>query len=118
MGRGVAAAAAMAQMRAAVRAYTAIDPTPSAVMTNLDRMFDRYPTDQLVTLVHVVIDPARDELVVTNAGHPPPVLLRADLATEQLPLADGPPLGRRPRRGGRRSSRSAPGTPSWPSPTA
>ena len=52
MGRGVAAAAAMAQMRAAVRAYTAIDPTPGAVMTNLDRMFAQYPTDQLVTLVH------------------------------------------------------------------
>ncbi len=93
MGRGVAAAAAMAQMRAAVRAYTAIDPTPSAVMANLDLMFAQYPTDQLVTLVHLVVDPDRDELVVTNAGHPPPVLLRADLGTEQLPLADGPPLG-------------------------
>jgi serine phosphatase RsbU (regulator of sigma subunit) len=93
MGRGVHAAAAMAQMRAAVRAYAAVDPTPASVMENLDRMFDQFPSDQLVTLVYLVADPAKEELVVTNAGHPPPVLLRADGSTEQLPFADGVPLG-------------------------
>ena len=93
MGRGVAAAAAMAQMRAAVRAYIAVDPTPEAVMTKLDLMFAQYPTEQLVTLVYLLVDPAGDELVVANAGHPPPVLLRADLSADQLPLADGCPLG-------------------------
>jgi serine phosphatase RsbU (regulator of sigma subunit) len=102
MGRGVHAAAAMAQMRAAVRAYAAVDPTPATVMENLDRMFDQYPSDQLVTLVYLVADPARGELVVTNAGHPPPVLLRADGSTEQLPFADGVPLGTLP--SGRRQS--------------
>ena len=59
MGRGVAAAAAMAQMRAAVRAYAAVDPTPEMVMSKLDLMFEQYPTDQLVTLVYLVVDPAR-----------------------------------------------------------
>jgi serine phosphatase RsbU (regulator of sigma subunit) len=102
MGRGVHAAAAMAHMRAAVRAYAAVDPTPATLMENLDRMFDPYPSDQLVTLVYLVADPARDELVVTNAGHPPPVLLRADGSTEQLPFADGVPLGTLP--SGRRQS--------------
>ena len=34
MGRGVAAAAAMAQMRAAVRAYAAVDPTPEVVLAS------------------------------------------------------------------------------------
>jgi serine phosphatase RsbU (regulator of sigma subunit) len=96
MGRGVHAAAAMAQMRAAVRAYAAVDPTPATVMANLDRMFAQFPSDQLVTLVYLVADPARDELVVTNAGHPPPVLLRADGSAEQLPFADGVPLGTLP----------------------
>ena len=93
MGRGVEAAAAMAQMRAAVRAYTAVDPDPASVLGKLDRMFAQFPTDQLVTLVYLVVDPARDELVVANAGHPAPVLLRADGTTEQLPDADGCPLG-------------------------
>ena len=93
MGRGVEAAAAMAQMRAAVRAYTAIDPDPASVLGKLDRMFAQFPTDQLVTLVYLVVDPARDEILVANAGHPPPVLLRGDGSTEQLPDADGCPLG-------------------------
>ena len=96
MGRGVTAAAAMVQMRSAVRAYAAVDPTPDVVMAKLDLMFAQYPTDQLVTLVYLLVDPAHDELVVTNAGHPPPVILRADLSTEQLPLAEGPPLGALP----------------------
>jgi GAF domain-containing protein len=92
MGRGVAAAAAMAQMRAATRAYVAIDPAPAAVMGKLDTMFARYPGEQLVTLVYLVADPARQVLVIANAGHPAPVILRADGSAEQLPVADGPPL--------------------------
>ncbi|MGZ4599892.1 MAG: GAF domain-containing SpoIIE family protein phosphatase [Oryzihumus sp.] len=93
MGRGVGAAAAMAQMRAAVRAYAALDPAPATVTGRLDLMFAQYPTEQLVTLVYMVADPVRGELVVANAGHPPPVLLRRDGTPEQLPLASGPPLG-------------------------
>ena len=93
MGRGVQAAAAMAQMRAAVRAYTAVDPDPASVLGKLDRMFAQFPTDQLVTLVYLVVDPVRDEILVANAGHPAPVLLRADGTTEQLPDAEGCPLG-------------------------
>ena len=96
MGRGVAAAAAMAQMRAAVRAYTAVDPTPEAVMSKLDLLFAQNESEQLVTLVYVLLDPESDDLAVANAGHPPPVILRRDLSTEQLPLASGPPLGATP----------------------
>ncbi len=99
MGRGVAAAAAMAHMRAAVRAYTAVDPTPAVVMRNLDLMFAQYPTEQLVTLAYMLIDPERDELLVANAGHPAPVILRGDGSTEQLPSANGTPLATVPQRG-------------------
>ncbi|QIK67263.1 SpoIIE family protein phosphatase [Nocardioides sp. HDW12B] len=93
MGRGVAAAANMAQMRAAVRAYAAADPRPAAVVGALDAMFGLFPTDQLVTLAYLLVDPTTDSLTFTNAGHPPPALLRADGTTEQLPIADGAPLG-------------------------
>ena len=93
MGRGVAAAAAMAQVRAAVRAYTVVDPSPEVVMRKLDLMFAQYGREQLVTLVYMVASPERDELLVANAGHPPPLILRRDLGIEQLPLAGGPPLG-------------------------
>ena len=38
MGRGVAAAAAMAEMRAATRAFASVDPDPAAVLEKLDAM--------------------------------------------------------------------------------
>jgi serine phosphatase RsbU (regulator of sigma subunit) len=103
MGRGVQAAASMAQMRASVRAYTAIDPRPEVVLGKLDHMLAAFGNDQLVTLAYLVADLSRDELVFANAGHPAPILLRADGSVEQLPSADGPPLAvlegpRRPRR--------------------
>ncbi|GAA2152122.1 SpoIIE family protein phosphatase [Nocardioides koreensis] len=93
MGRGVTAAASMAQMRAAIRAYIAVDPTPEVVLGKLDLLFATYDMAQLVTLVYGVADPERDELVLVNAGHPPAVVLRKDGTAEQLPSADGPPLG-------------------------
>jgi serine phosphatase RsbU (regulator of sigma subunit) len=93
MGRGVTAAASMAQVRAAIRAYIAVDPAPEVVLRQLDRLFSTYDVGQLVTLVYAVVDVARDELVMVNAGHPPPLVLRSDGSTEQLPYADGAPLG-------------------------
>ncbi len=96
MGRGVAAAAAMAQMRASIRAFVAVDPEPEAVLRKLDQLFSTYEMTQLVTLVYLVADPARDELALANAGHPPPVVLRSDGTTEQLPSASGAPLGLEP----------------------
>jgi GAF domain-containing protein len=93
MGRGVKAAAAMAQMRSAVRAYLAIDPDPVAVLDKLDMLFRQFDMAQLVTLVYGVIEPGEDTIHVGNAGHPPPVVLRADGTAEQLPDPDGVPLG-------------------------
>ena len=93
MGRGVNAAAAMAQTRSAVRAYAALDPAPEVVLTRLDQMYARYQSEQLVTLLYLVVDPASDEVVFGNAGHPPPLVLHEDGTVSQLPLAEGAPLG-------------------------
>ncbi len=93
MGRGVSAAAAMAQVRAAVRAFASVDPTPEVVLRKLDRMIEAYGTEQIVTLAYALGDAATGVMHLTNAGHLPPCLLRADGSVEQLEFADGPPLG-------------------------
>lgn len=93
MGRGVTAAAAMAQMRSAIRAYAAVDPEPVSLVSKLDLMFDKFEVGQMVTLLYAVVDPATDSLEVVNAGHLPPLVVRADGTQEQLPFADGAPLG-------------------------
>jgi serine phosphatase RsbU (regulator of sigma subunit) len=84
MGRGVAAASVMAQMRSAIRALVAVDPEPDAVLAGMDRVFDALHLEQLVTMVYAVADPVLDQLQVINAGHPPPVLLAADGQIELL----------------------------------
>ncbi|MFQ6171332.1 GAF domain-containing SpoIIE family protein phosphatase [Oryzobacter sp. R7] len=93
MGRGVAAAAAMAGMRASVRAFASVDPAPEVVLSKLDGMIQRYGTEQLVTLAYLLADGEADTIHLANAGHLPPWVLRRDGAVEQLPFADGPPLG-------------------------
>jgi serine phosphatase RsbU (regulator of sigma subunit) len=93
MGRGVSAAAAMAEMRAATRAFASLDPEPAAVVARLDAMVVAYGSEQLVTLVYLLADAARGTVSVCNAGHPPASVLRADGTVDRLPAADGPPLG-------------------------
>jgi PAS domain S-box-containing protein len=98
MGRGVRAAAAMAQMRAAVRAYIAVEPDPRRVLHHLDALVETYHVSRLVTLVYLVADTLTGHTAVVNAGHPPPVILRASGGTEQLPTQNGAPLGIEPDR--------------------
>ncbi len=93
MGRGVTAAAAMAQIRSSVRSYVAIDPSPCSVTSKLDTMFQMFDFTQLVTLVYVLADPRSDLLRVVNAGHPPPLLLRSTGEIVQLSEAVEAPLG-------------------------
>ena len=99
MGRGVHAAAAMAQMRASIRAFVAVDPSPALVLARLDRLFEAYDVARFVTLVYVLIDTRDDVAAMLNAGHPPPVVLHADGTPEQLPSTGGAPLGRLRRAG-------------------
>jgi serine phosphatase RsbU (regulator of sigma subunit) len=104
MGRGVAAASVMAQMRSAIRTLVAVDPDPNAVLAGMDRVFDALHLEQLVTMVYAVADPGLDQLQVINAGHPPPVLLAAD---GQIELLDHPSTLILGVGGGHRAIRSA-----------
>ncbi len=104
MGRGVAAASVMAQMRSAIRTLVAVDPSPAAVLAGMDRVFDALHLEQLVTMVYAVADPSLDQLQVINAGHPPPVLLATD---GQIEVLDHPSTLILGVGGGQRATRSA-----------
>ena len=112
MGRGVEAAAAMAQMRATVRSYVAIDPTPENVMGKLDTMFAMYDYGQLVTLVYVLADPARDELRIVNAGHPLRCCCARPGRPTSSPTRSARPWARDPRSARRSPCRCTRATPS------
>ena len=93
MGRGVDAAASMAQIRAALRAFVAVDPSPDAVLTRLDVLYEQFPSEQLVTLLYGVADPAEDRVHLVSAGHPAPLVGEPDGTWSTLEGLDGTVLG-------------------------
>lgn len=93
-GRGVDAAAAMAQMRSAIRAYAAVDPDPTSILTKLDLMFAQYRITRLVTVIVALIDAEAATVTIANAGHLPPLLVAADRSvTVAHPQVPGRLLG-------------------------
>lgn len=82
IGHDLAAASAMAQIRALLRGYAVDGEAPGAVLTRLDRVIDELHLTQLVTVFYGLLDaPASDgsrSMRYSNAGHVPPVLRHAD----------------------------------------
>lgn len=93
MGHGVRAAAAMAQIRAATRAYVSLDPDPAAVLSNLDVMFSRLAITQLVTLFYAVLDLAAATISFANAGHYPGLVVAPGREPRLLTVPTRLPLG-------------------------
>ena len=76
VGRGVEAAGAMADLRAAVRAYAVlVGSSPAQLLHHLDRLAHTTGLGEGATLVYVALRVATGELRVGNAGHCPPLLL-------------------------------------------
>ncbi|MFG3658686.1 SpoIIE family protein phosphatase [Streptomyces sp. NPDC047706] len=91
MGSGVAAAAAMGQLRTATRTLAELDLAPDQVLHHLDHITDGL--DTLATCVYAVFDPGIGQCCVSLAGHLPPVLLSSGGARDLLTLPTGAPLG-------------------------
>ena len=81
MGKGAPAAALMGQVRSAIRAYAVTGQSPSEVLSSLDLLFDALVEDRVVTVVVGTINPKLGLVRLANAGHPPPLVVRADGTT-------------------------------------
>jgi serine phosphatase RsbU (regulator of sigma subunit) len=92
MGRGVEAAAAMAQIRSTIRAYAIADPDPVHVFQRVDRFFEALDLSQLVTAIYFLVDADNDRVHVASAGHLPPLLVDKD-GSRIVPTASGTPFG-------------------------
>jgi serine phosphatase RsbU (regulator of sigma subunit) len=92
MGRGVAAAAAMAEIRTIIRSYAIEDPSPAAVFEKVDSYFDRFDIAQLVTVLYCLVDLDTGTVEIGNAGHLPPILIQPG-GSQWLPTLVGPPFG-------------------------
>ena len=78
MGKGLHAAALMGQMRTTLRSLTVVDPSPSAVLTAMDRVTQDLAPDEIATVVYVLLDLSTGAARIARAGHLPPLLAAAD----------------------------------------
>ncbi len=86
MGKGASAAALMGQVRSAIRAYAVCGQSPTEVLSSLDGLFDALIEDRVVTAVVGTITPSSGRVVLSNAGHPPPLVVRADGSATYCPM--------------------------------
>ncbi|MFF4160836.1 SpoIIE family protein phosphatase [Streptomyces sp. NPDC001678] len=94
MGHGLHSAAMMGQLRTAVQTMAALDLPPGQLLRRLDDLAQRLGEHYLATCLYAVYDPIRSELTIGNAGHIPPVLVRAeDGRSRLLELPTGAPIG-------------------------
>ncbi|HVV77424.1 MAG TPA: SpoIIE family protein phosphatase [Mycobacteriales bacterium] len=93
MGRGVEAAAAMAQTRAMIRAYAVDNPDPASVLSKVDHYFQVLEGVQLVTALYLLVETATGEVSMATAGHLPPIIVREGGGAECASLDVGTPFG-------------------------
>jgi serine phosphatase RsbU (regulator of sigma subunit)/anti-sigma regulatory factor (Ser/Thr protein kinase) len=93
VGKGVQAAASMAQLRNAIRAFSVERLKPPSVLARLDRLADSALDTSFATVVYAVLDPTEGVCRVSSAGHPPPVVAYPDGRVHLIESAGGLPLG-------------------------
>ena len=114
VGRGIEAAAAMGQLRSAIRALASTGLAPGPLLDALDGFVARHRVGRMTTVAYAQLDVATGGLRYACAGHPPPILLAPGVAPRLLwdgrsvPLdsvAIGGPRRRRRRPAGARRRR-------------
>lgn len=93
VGHGLRAAAAMGMLRSASGAAIRATPSPVRALEVLGIYARSLDGALATTVVEVLIDPRSRQIIYSNAGHPPPVLLHPEGGSELLDQALDPPLG-------------------------
>jgi serine phosphatase RsbU (regulator of sigma subunit)/pSer/pThr/pTyr-binding forkhead associated (FHA) protein len=93
-GKGMPAALFMIAVRILGRHVGSAGDSPAEALAKLNAALAAdNPSGMFVTLVHGIYDPASGEVVMASAGHPPPLLRRADGAIDTIDLRPGRMLG-------------------------
>lgn len=93
VGRGFHAAALMGQMRSGLRAYALDGVAPALVLDRLSVLLRQLSPGRSATLLYAVADPQNGTVVLSGAGHPPPLMLSDDGNASLVDLAGSVPLG-------------------------
>jgi serine phosphatase RsbU (regulator of sigma subunit) len=91
-GRGIRAAAVMASLQFAGRAYAQEGYSPAMILERLSRSVDIERDDHFATVLCGLADVAAHTLVLASAGHLPPLILSGGDARFAA-IKTGPPVG-------------------------
>ncbi|MGH3162122.1 MAG: PP2C family protein-serine/threonine phosphatase, partial [Streptosporangiaceae bacterium] len=93
VGHGVAASAAMGQLRAVLAELLAAEDDLGQVLRRTDAFAARMPSLRAATLALMVLDPASGTMRYTTCGHPPPLVIGLDGRARYLEGPGTGPLG-------------------------
>ena len=92
-GKGMPASLLMMGLQARVQALAEEPKNLASVMTTLNRLTSaKCPANRFITVFFCILDGVTGELIFCNAGHNPPLIIRANGEHEQL-QGGGPVIG-------------------------
>ncbi|HEV3001904.1 MAG TPA: SpoIIE family protein phosphatase [Solirubrobacteraceae bacterium] len=91
VGRGIPAAALVGKLRNGLRAYAYEGHSPARTLDRLNRLLDGHT--EMATVLFALYEPETSRLSWVSAGHPPPLVRRADGTREFLEGGRSVPLG-------------------------
>ncbi|MGH9048334.1 MAG: PP2C family protein-serine/threonine phosphatase [Acidimicrobiia bacterium] len=92
-GHGLRSAVVMGRLRSALRAYALESLDPASVLTRLDEMVCQFEPETMATVLYAVFDPALEQLTLSTAGHPGPVIAQPGITPYPIEIAADPPIG-------------------------
>jgi sigma-B regulation protein RsbU (phosphoserine phosphatase) len=96
-GKGVSAALYMAKMGSDMRTLAFTEQSPVEALAKLnDLLAERSRRGMFATLLYIELDARSGKLTISNAGHLPPIIKKADGSLMTLAKAGGAPLGMLP----------------------
>jgi len=93
-GKGVPAALYMAKLGSDLRTLAFTEKDPAAALRQLNnQLAERSRRGMFATLLYVELDTQSGNLLISNAGHLPPIIKKADGSVQKIAPAGGSPLG-------------------------
>jgi anti-sigma regulatory factor (Ser/Thr protein kinase)/putative methionine-R-sulfoxide reductase with GAF domain len=93
VGHGIGAAAVMAQLRTALRAYAVEGHSPGLVVERVNELMLQLGPTSMTTLAYAVLNSTDESLELVSAGHPPPLLIDPSGEGRFLETSGGITLG-------------------------